>query len=318
MKANKDTEIVIFTEASEDVGLGHLMRCLAIGQGFSSINKDTRYIIRGDDSILPHLKGIQFDIFDWIKQDSFDKYKFFSNVAIVDSYNTPLSLCEKIYERFSKCLFFDDFNRITYPGGIVLNSVVGAEFINYPNKHNLKYLLGPTYHPFRKPFWEVQEFNINDKIENILITFGGSDSLNLTPLYLSLVRNKFPQALITVIIGSGFNDKMKSMKTKDNNTIFLICPDADEIKNQMLITDLAISAAGQTLAELARIGVPTIGVKVAENQEYMIKFWKEIGFLIDETFLESNISKEIRYKSSIAGRELLKENGIINIIKEII
>ena len=44
-------------------------------------------------------------------------------------------------------------------------------------------------------------------------------------------------------------------------------------------SDIAISACGQTLYELAKIGTPTIGVCVADNQQNNIKGWKSIGFL---------------------------------------
>ena len=47
----------------------------------------------------------------------------------------------------------------------------------------------------------------------------------------------------------------------------------------MLNSDMAISACGQTLNELASVGVPTIGVCIAENQLGNIKGWEKIGFL---------------------------------------
>ena len=47
----------------------------------------------------------------------------------------------------------------------------------------------------------------------------------------------------------------------------------------MLESDIAISACGQTLNELASVGVPTIGICIAENQLGNIKGWEQIGFL---------------------------------------
>ncbi len=50
------------------------------------------------------------------------------------------------------------------------------------------------------------------------------------------------------------------------------------MKNAMIKCDIAISAAGQTLFELARIGVPTYAVQVAENQTLNMLSWKKCNF----------------------------------------
>lgn len=46
----------------------------------------------------------------------------------------------------------------------------------------------------------------------------------------------------------------------------------------MLKCDIAVTAAGQTTYELARIGLPTIAIGVVENQKFNIDGWLEIGF----------------------------------------
>ena len=43
--------------------------------------------------------------------------------------------------------------------------------------------------------------------------------------------------------------------------------------------DLAISASGQTLYELACIGVPTIAIGIIDNQKNNIKNWINQGFI---------------------------------------
>jgi len=51
------------------------------------------------------------------------------------------------------------------------------------------------------------------------------------------------------------------------------------MKEVMLNSDMAISAGGQTLYELARVGVPTIGVCIVKNQFKSIKKWGNSDFL---------------------------------------
>jgi RimJ/RimL family protein N-acetyltransferase len=100
----------------------------------------------------------------------------------------------------------------------------------------------------------------------------------------------------------------------------------------MLKCDLTISAAGQTTYELARLGMPTIAVGVAENQKYNVQGWREIGFIKNEiwytdvnllegikeqlsTHINSNISKRKVFCDGQGARriiEIVLVNGTVN------
>ena len=51
------------------------------------------------------------------------------------------------------------------------------------------------------------------------------------------------------------------------------------MKQAMLDSDIAISAGGQTLYELARVGVPAMAIVVAENQMNNVRGWQKAGFI---------------------------------------
>ena len=54
----------------------------------------------------------------------------------------------------------------------------------------------------------------------------------------------------------------------------------DSLYELMLRTDLAITAAGQTLYELACMGCPTIAIKTVANQDGQLTALAEAGFLL--------------------------------------
>ncbi|MDQ7082427.1 MAG: glycosyltransferase [Aquificota bacterium] len=81
------------------------------------------------------------------------------------------------------------------------------------------------------------------------------------------------------MIGKGFRNIDEIKASADPNTELIFYPSAEEMKNLMLDADIAISAGGQTLYELARVGVPTIAVAVAENQMWNVSEWQEAGFI---------------------------------------
>ncbi len=62
--------------------------------------------------------------------------------------------------------------------------------------------------------------------------------------------------------------------------LYTVNVEAEVMRDLMLAADLAISAAGQTINELAITGLPSVIFKVAETK---VKYcgWKNIGF-VDE------------------------------------
>jgi spore coat polysaccharide biosynthesis predicted glycosyltransferase SpsG len=97
----------------------------------------------------------------------------------------------------------------------------------------------------------------------------------------------------------------------------------------MLKTDICISGGGQTIYELARVGVPTIGICFAENQMLNLKNWMKIGFM---NFVgwnnEENVFERIkniihkmdynkRFKMSQVGRKFVNGQGAIRVVEKI-
>ncbi|GAG53024.1 unnamed protein product, partial [marine sediment metagenome] len=169
--------------------------------------------------------------------------------------------------------------------------------------------------PLRKEFWEVPEKKIKENIESIMITFGGDDAKNITPEILAFLNDKYPELNKNVIIGRAYQNIDEIKKGADKNTNLIYYPNAEKIKEIMLNSDIAISAGGQTLYELARIGVPTIGICIAHDQFLNLINWQEkefiqyIGWYNDKKLLfklEKSISKLISFKERIKSSERSK------------
>jgi len=189
-----------------------------------------------------------------------------------------INLYKEISNLVKMVVYIDDDNRIDYPKGIIINGSINAENLNYSKNDKHEYFLGKNYSFLRKPFWDSNEKEINETIQTILITFGGNDMRNLTGGFLKFITKQYPHFQKNVILGDDYGAR-ELEKIKDKNTEVFIRPNAKKIKKIMLYSDIAISACGQTLYELAKIGTPTIGVCVADNQQNNIKGWKSIGFL---------------------------------------
>jgi spore coat polysaccharide biosynthesis predicted glycosyltransferase SpsG len=280
-------------------------------------------IVNGDEAVQDLLKDKNFMLFDWLD----DRERFFAavrnaDIVFIDSYLADCALYEKVSNIAGTGVYFDDNIRIEYPKGFVLNGAIFAERMPYPKRNGVTYLLGVGYAPLRREFWDVPEKSIRDNLEIVMITFGGADIRNLTPKVLKLLVDTYPKLFKKVIIGKGFCNTAEIEELKDKNTELIYYPNAAEMKKIMLESDVAISAGGQTLYELARVGVPTIAVAVADNQLYNIRGWQKRDFIEysgcvkDKRVLENILlgietlrENEVRIEKSSIGRKLVDGKG---------
>lgn len=309
-----ENNVLILTEAGREFGYGHLMRCLAIAQGFRAKGIDSVFYLRGDSKPEKILSGFIWHNVDWMLED----INYSLKIVIVDSYYANEDFCSKVYKEAKVVLFIDDYNRITYPGGFVLNSVIGADKIGYPEKNDIIYLLGPEFHPLRKEFWNVPAKKIRERVEKVLITFGGTDMTNETPGVLLKLKELYPELEKHVIIGNGFTNIDEIKNASDKKTLLISHPDAEKMKQEMLECDIAISAAGQTIYELARVGITTFAKKIVENQDNIIKNWKAVEFLKDVDSLCEIPDYIDRNIICNKGRRIVDGKGVIRIVEKLL
>jgi UDP-2,4-diacetamido-2,4,6-trideoxy-beta-L-altropyranose hydrolase len=273
-------KVFIITEGSGDIGFGHITRCTALYQAFEEKGILPIFLIHGDETVKDLLNNKKHVIFNWlIEEEKLLTFIEYADVVIIDSYLANYEFYKNVSNLVEVPVYIDDNKRFDYPRGIVVNGTVYADELNYPRKQDVTYLLGSKYIPLRKAFWDVPDKTIRDHIETILVTFGGDDSRNMIPSILNILKVNFPSLTKKVIIGKGFRNLEQTESLKDEKTELIYYPDAEGMKKAMLESDIAISASGQTLYELARVGVPTIAIAVADNQMNNVKGWQKAGFI---------------------------------------
>jgi spore coat polysaccharide biosynthesis predicted glycosyltransferase SpsG len=112
-----------------------------------------------------------------------------------------------------------------------------------------------------------------------MVTFGGSDICNVTPKVQNVLNKTYPGLQKKLVVTRFFTNMSEIKKLQDKNTELIYEPDAIELKETMQKSDIAISAGGQTLYELARVGVPMIGICIAQNQLQNLNGWSKSGLL---------------------------------------
>lgn len=322
-------KIIIVTEGSSKIGFGHITRCMSLYQAFREKELPVQFVVNGDSTIEHLLENTEHSIFNWLEESRrFFKLLDTSDILIIDSYLADKSFYEKISESVALAVYIDDNKRIDYPRGTVINGSILAEKMDYPQVNEVKYLLGSQYIPLRREFWNVPEKETKKSLKNIMVTFGGDDLRNLTPDILKILVNGYPHINKKIVIGRGFEKISEIENLKDDTTELIYYPGARGMLQTMLDSDLAISAGGQTLYELARTGVPTIAIGVAHNQINNVKNWQEVGFVEfagfwDNENLQEHIKgklkllegPDLRINKSKIGKMSVNGKGAVKIVK---
>ena len=290
-------KVFILTEGGINVGFGHVTRCIALYQAIEDKGHSPELVINADDSILDFVENSNCQLFNWVvEQGKIICLIKDADFVIIDSYLAQKPLYDKISEITNgNLLMIDDYNRIEYPSGIVVNPSICGDKLNYSCKDGITYLLGKSYAIIRKEFWKIPKKNINKKVRNVLITFGGIKREDLINKIVGYLKEIFKFDFY--IVGSSGN-KLS----------------AKQMLDLMLKVDICISGGGQTTYELARVGVPTIGICFAENQLMNLKGWEKEGILqyagwYNDKDLIEKISNGFNNIQSYSKRDNLNQAG---------
>ncbi|MBM7557279.1 spore coat polysaccharide biosynthesis predicted glycosyltransferase SpsG [Halanaerobacter jeridensis] len=175
----------------------------------------------------------------------------------------------------------------------------------------------------REEFQGISRSNISNETNSILVTVGGSDKLNLTPKIIKSINQLNQELHLDVVICPSFKniDKIIKIVQKVDLEIALYF-NVNKMSELMLNNDLAISAGGSTLYELAATGTPTITLLQAENQVKVAEAMEEkgaiinlgFGHMISKSKLKDNIEKVIndfalRKEMSQQGQKIVDGQG---------
>ncbi|MBI4843584.1 MAG: UDP-2,4-diacetamido-2,4,6-trideoxy-beta-L-altropyranose hydrolase [Nitrospirae bacterium] len=265
--------LLVRVDANPDIALGHLKRCLSLAEALRINGAEPVFLSLDDKSAKELLAGLNFPsgFIDTPVNTGDDADKTLSfmreknlEAVIFDSYSVDAEYLARFSGKKFKVICIDDLADRPLPCDMVINGGLGAEKLNYdaPRK-----LLGIDYCILSRPFWEPSISKGNADVRNILITMGGIDHYGLSERSMRML-DELPGAFsITVIIGP-YYENMKEIEDTagDIEKDVELVRGRNDLYPYMKKCDMAVSAGGFTLYELATLRKPVIGISLWENQ----------------------------------------------------
>lgn len=289
-------------DASSDIGIGHLMRCLALSEELTRKGHDCYFLskIENDELINKIEKNnihYQINSNATLLEDNKTLVKFAKEKDIdwivTDHYGINTEYIKEIKQNNFKVLSVDDNAQIHYYSDIVLNQNIGSEKLNFSAEKYTKFILGAKYAIIRDELLIKKNKKEGNEVKKILIMLGGTDKDNLILKILKTLKSCRNLEFL-VVIGplNPHYDKIKNFIESENLKARII-KSPENMADLYLESDIAISAGGTSCYELSYFGIPNLIISVADNQ-----------LTISNEFDKQNISIYLGEKEKLSSEDL--------------
>lgn len=261
--ANKH-RMIIRADGGTGIGMGHIMRTLVLADLLKQ-HVDIIYVCNKD-----YITGIQFlrekgyDVLSFMKDNLLEELISIEAACLLtDNYEIDQDYVSKVRNHFKVVGYIDDNALLTYEADFILNQNFGAQYIDYNVNNDCELFLGSEYLLVREAFRNKSIKTVRNGVKQVLITVGGSDDLNLMSKLLQMVWDM--DFKFNIVVGPMFPYE-QDMIIKYGGLKNIVIHKQPDMTILMLECDMAISSCGSTLYELGLLGIPTIGISIADNQ----------------------------------------------------
>lgn len=286
--------VVFRVDASLHIGSGHVMRCLVLAQELKRIGYDVLFATREQKAHLNTLinsRGFKIialqkpyewstpnhssDYAAWLQvseeQDSLDfiqKVKY-ADLVIVDHYGISATWHETVKSRLNCILtVIDDLVR-EHRAHIIVDQTLNRQPNSYEKISPCKALTGTAYALLNPEFIKQRQHQQHhiQYSHNILITMGGVDKPNATLKVLKTLAKVEQPRPTTVLLSQRAPHYSMVKKFVENHSAWVKHIEfVNNMASFMGQFSLVIGAPGSTSWERACLGIPSILVPIADNQ----------------------------------------------------
>lgn len=293
--------IIIRTDSSDQIGSGHVMRCLTLADYLKSRDNTVRFVCRYlPDNMITYIeqRGYSVEVLmppdgiinfenlngyeEWLTVTTEFDLKQTSEILskssasdwlIIDHYALDKNWHKSVRSFCNNLMVIDDLANRKYDCDIILdqnlNGNMNGRYGDLVSEKCIR-LIGPQFALLRPEFINARNAvkEHSGRIKNILIFFGGVDNDNLTSRAIEAVLQcEYKNFHVDVIVGMGNSYYNEIREICNDRQSFQIHRNVNNMAKMMAQADLAIGAAGTTSWERAWLGLPSIIVVLADNQK---------------------------------------------------
>jgi UDP-2,4-diacetamido-2,4,6-trideoxy-beta-L-altropyranose hydrolase len=306
--------ILFRTDASLDIGTGHVMRCLTLADALRERGAHCRFVCRiHPGNLIELIRQRGFEVLelpfdgkwkgtdganpehaswlgaDWVTDAAQTKVGAGDTAVdwlIVDHYSLDSRWEVALGETYCKLMVIDDLADRPHNGDLLLDqnwfgAAIHARYQGLVPDH-CQCFFGPEYALLRPEYMQLRaaQFPRGGAVRRVLVFLGGSDPSNQTAKVLAALMNPgFAHLQVDVVTGHNHPDTQgiaAQVAARAGTTLHQNLPTLGPL---MVQGDLMISAGGSTTWERMCLGLPAIVISVADNQTNINSALMNAGYI---------------------------------------
>ena len=290
---DKINRLAVFrVDSSDQIGTGHLTRCLTLASSLVEQGYECLFIATQDEKKgpgVPQLGGFSVHWIPpepdsapgadgWVEYDLLRTKEIVSRLPqspdwlIVDHYDIDSRWELEMRSYVSKIMVIDDLADRTHDCDLLLDqNLVASMDDRYQMKLPPKCitLLGPRYALLNREYASLRDKTSSREgpVENVLIFFGGADTSNMTGRCIdSFLELQRPDIEVTVVAGPNHPYIKELTPQIEPHSNIHLQSNLPTLAPLISKADVAIGASGCTNWERLCLGLPSLVITLAPNQ----------------------------------------------------
>ncbi|MBS4694432.1 UDP-2,4-diacetamido-2,4,6-trideoxy-beta-L-altropyranose hydrolase [Aeromonas allosaccharophila] len=260
-------------DAGADIGLGHLMRCLAIADRLKIAGAECHFLCHAlPKQLLPMLQRHHHHSLLAL-DDEGPLPDLQPDWLVFDHYQIDREIEKRLAVHCDQVLVIDDLADRPHHCQLLLDQGPLRSASDYQNliPKDCHLLLGTDYALLRPAFRQLAR-QVTPPWQRGLICFGGADPAGacLTTLN-SLIRLPWARTIQWTLVAGGANafwPELQQWVAKHTDLQIGLLRQSDQMAQLMQQHDFTIGAAGGMTWERACLGLPTLAVPIVDNQQF--------------------------------------------------
>lgn len=293
----KRRRIVFRVIGNDEVGMGHIFRSMSLAH---EITDHEVVFVCGEREALAvsNIAGHDY-IIHAAKERSILKriVELKPDLVVNDMLDTDAAYIDHLHRHGIRVLNFEDLGTGAARADVTINELYDEPVISGDN-----ILWGNDHLFLRDEFISARPRPFRPKVQNLLLTFGGTDSTNLTMIVLRLIEPLIAGCDLRVfaVTGAGYRhlDELRSFADRFCAGRVNISVATGVMSRFMEKADLAVCSNGRTVYELAHMRVPAVVIAQHEREATHSFAREENGFvrigLLDSSAAERRLVRAVR------------------------
>jgi UDP-2,4-diacetamido-2,4,6-trideoxy-beta-L-altropyranose hydrolase len=261
--------LFIRTEASNAVGMGHFMRCFAIGEEARTQGFGVTFLMSEPAVPVSERAGRIGAEIEVVGVPVGADLAMIQDLALpndwllVDSYKATGEYIRAL-SKLAHVGVVDDLNALeAYDCDLIVNPALAADEALYRSKSQAQLLLGAPYALIRREF--TQDYPATDQ-PFVAVLFGGSDPNQLTGRSALMLSDALPDVSVKVIAGPAHIHVEALHQLEKAHPHIKLYVNPPSVAEVLTGAELVITAAGGSVGEMAAMGLPALALVVYDNQ----------------------------------------------------